>query len=487
MSKKKIPDDWQQLLAEFERRADEARAMGGGEKLRRRADRGKRNARELIELFIDPDTFEEVGTLVGGQSYHGQDTVPADALIGGIGKINGERVVFSVEDFTTLGGSIGHGNNAKRLRFAAIALESRLPFVMLLDGAGARASNALERYPYSPIDLQILAKLSGKVPSVAVVVGASAGHSSVGGLLMDFVVMLKDAVMFAAGPPLVEAAMGEVVSKEDLGGAVLHTQISGVAHNVVADEEAAAALVRDYLGYYQTRRVAGAEAGPQDELFHLIPVNLRKPYDIVPVIEQLLDRDSFLQIQPDYGKTMVTGLARLDGHSVAIVANQPAVLAGATDAKGADKAADFITRVSRLGLPVLFLADTPGVMSGSAAERAGTLRSTARMYQAQADMTSSKLHVTLRKSFGFGGFIMAMNPFAGQTATFGLPGVSLGRLPAQGGARAANLDDEAAKRIHETQTSGAWSAADELAFDEIVDPRDLRDRLISAIEMAMNS
>ncbi|MBT3533337.1 MAG: carboxyl transferase, partial [Rhodospirillaceae bacterium] len=245
MSKKKIPDDWQQLLAEFERRADEARAMGGGEKLRRRADRGKRNARELIELFIDPDTFEEVGTLVGGQSYHGQDTVPADALIGGIGKINGERVVFSVEDFTTLGGSIGHGNNAKRLRFAAIALESRLPFVMLLDGAGARASNALERYPYSPIDLQILAKLSGKVPSVAVVVGASAGHSSVGGLLMDFVVMLKDAVMFAAGPPLVEAAMGEVVSKEDLGGAVLHTQISGVAHNVVADEEAAAALVRD--------------------------------------------------------------------------------------------------------------------------------------------------------------------------------------------------------------------------------------------------
>ncbi len=485
MSKTKIPDDWQALLAEYERRMAEARAMGGEEKLARRAARGQRNARELIELFIDEGTFEEVGTLVGGQSYHGQNTVPADALIGGLGRINGELVVFSVEDFTTLGGSIGHGNNAKRLRFAAIALESKLPFVMLLDGAGARASNALERYPYSPIDLQILAKLAGKVPTIAVVVGSSAGHSSVGGLLMDFVIMLKDAVMFAAGPPLVEAAMGEVVTKEELGGAELHTKISGVAHNVAADEEAAAELVRTYLNFFQNRRVGQVDAGPQDKLFQLIPANLRKPYDIVPVIECLLDKGSFLEIQPDYGKTMVTGLARLDGHAVAVVANQPAVMAGATDAKGADKAADFITRVSRLDLPVLFIADTPGVMSGSAAERAGTLRSTARMYQAQADITSPKLHVTLRKSFGFGGFIMAMNPFAGQTKSFGLPGVSLGRLPAQGGAQAANMGDEAAERLAEIQNSGAWAAGDELAFDEIVDPRDLRGRLISAIEIAM--
>lgn len=484
MSNSEIPADWQNLLAEYERRMAEARAMGGAAKLEKRAGRGLRNARELIDLFVEPGTFEEVGTLVGGQSYHGQNTVPSDALIGGLGRINGDLVVISVEDFTTLGGSIGHGNNAKRLRFAAIALESRLPFVMLLDGAGARASNALERYPYSPIDLQVLAKLSGKVPSVAVVVGASAGHSSVGGLLLDFVIMLKDAVMFAAGPPLVEAAMGEVVSKQDLGGAVLHTQVSGVAHNVAEDEVVGAALVKTYLNYFQHRHVGDGDASPQEELLQLIPANVRKPYNIVPVIECLLDRGSFLEIQPDYGKTMVTGLARLDGHAIAIVANQPAVLAGATDARGADKAADFINRVARLNLPVLFIADTPGVMSGSAAERAGTLRSTARMYQAQADITSPKLHVTLRKSFGFGGFIMAMNPFAGQTKTFGLPGVSLGRLPAQGGARAGNLDEAEAKRISESQ-SGAWSAGDELAFDEIVDPRELRARLISAIEMAM--
>ena len=484
MSDEKIPEDWRNLLAEFERRRAFGRQMGGADKLKKRTDRGQRNARELIELFIDPGSFEEIGTLVGGQSYHGADTVPADALIGGLGKINGGRVVFSVEDFTTLGGSIGHGNNAKRLRLATIALESRLPFVMLLDGAGARAGNALERYPYSPIDLQVLARLSGTVPSVAVVVGSSAGHSSVGGLLMDFVVMLEGSVMFAAGPPLVEAAMGEVVSKEDLGGTELHTKISGVAHNVAATEVDAAELVRDYLAYFQNRHVTGVEAGAQDELFNLIPANLRTPYDIVPVIERLLDRGSFLQIQPDYGRAIVTGLARLNGHALAVVANQPAVMAGAIDAVAAEKAADFINRCDPLGLPVLFLADTPGVMSGSAAERAGTLRSTARMYMAQSSMRSPKLHVTLRKSFGFGGFVMAMNAFDRQTVTLGLPGVSLGRLPAQGGARAANMDDADARPLAETQNSGPWAVGDELAYDATVEPRELRRLRLPAFGIA---
>ncbi|MDP6342888.1 MAG: carboxyl transferase domain-containing protein [Alphaproteobacteria bacterium] len=485
MSDERIPEDWQILLAELERRTTAARQMGGAEKLQKRAAQGRRNARELVELFIDPGSFEEVGTLAGGVSYHGEETAPADALVGGIGRINGAPVVLTVEDFTVQGGSIGHGNNAKRLRLTSIALQHKLPFIMLLDGAGARMSNALQRYPYSPIDLQVLAQLAGKVPTIAVVVGASAGHSSVGGLLMDFVIMLKGAVMFAAGPPLVAAALGEVVSKEELGGAAMHTRISGVAHNMVESEDAAARLVRDYLAYFQERTIDRAEAAPQAELLRLIPAKARSPYDMVPVIQQLLDMGSFLQIQPDYGRAMVTGLARLNGHALAVVANQPAVLAGAIDATAAEKAADFITRVDNLGLPVLFLADTPGVMSGAAAERAGTLRSTARMYHAQAHMQSPKLHVTIRKAFGFGSFVMAMNPFDRQTISLGLPGVSLGRLPVDGGAQAANLDDDSARRLRDAQTSGAWTAGDELAYDEIVDPRDLRQRLITAIEIAL--
>lgn len=484
MGKDDISAEWRALLDEFERRADAARGMGGEERLARRAERGQRNARELVDLFLDDGSFEEIGTFVGGYGRHGAAPVPADALIGGIGRIGGKPVVFSVEDFTTQGGSIGHGNNAKRLRLAMMALESRLPFVMLLDGAGARMSNALERYPYTPMDLQILARLSGQVPTVAVVVGSSAGHSAVGGLLMDLVIMVEGTVVFAAGPPLVQAALGEVVTKEDLGGLALHTKISGVAHNGVESEAAAAALVRDYLGYFLDREAAAGAAGAQDELLQLIPANLRTPYDIVPVIEQLADTGSFFQIQPDHGRTIVTGLARLNGHAVAVLANQPAVMAGTIDATGGEKAADFITRMDGFGLPMLFLADNPGVMAGSAAERAGTLRATARMFRAQTTMKSPKLHVTLRKAFGFGGFVMAQNPFDRQTISLGLPGVSLGRLPAQGGAQAAKMDDETAKALHESQTSGAWTAGDELAYDEIVDPRDLRRRLITGIEMA---
>jgi len=151
------------------------------------------------------------------------------------------------------------------------------------------------------------------------------------------------------------------------------------------------------------------------------------------------------------------------------------------------KKADFITIADKSGVPVLFLADTPGIMSGSAAEKAGTLRAAARMYRAQAEMKSPKLHVTLRKAFGFGSSVMAMNPFDSQTASFALPGVSLGGIPVAGGSQAAKLDDELTKQLEESQNSGAWTAGDALAYDEIIDPRDLRKRLASALSLGLEN
>lgn len=495
MTDKNIPQDWAILLDEYERRLAAGRAMGGKEKLAKRKRSGKLNARQVIELLVDEDSFIELGTLVGSLSHAKLPSAPADALVGGIAKINQRMVIIGAEDFTVQGGSIGHGTSAKRVRLARLAAQERVPFIMILDGAGARITNALERHPYAPNDLQELAALSGTVPTVAIVLGSSAGHGALTGLLMDFVIMLESASMFAAGPPLVAAALGEIVSKEELGSAKMHASVSGVCHNLASNEKDACQLVRRYLSYLPQNAWQRSTTLPDskttaarriDEVLKLIPRNLQTPYDIVPVLKLIMDEDSVLVIQPLYGTTMVTALARLGGHSVAVVANQPMVLAGSINHNAAEKACHFIEMADAFHLPLIFLADNPGIMSGSKAEQAGTLRSAARMYMAQARLRSPKLHVTLRKAFGFGSSLMGMNPFDDQTITLALPGISLGGIPATGGGNAAKVDEDTQTQLAAAETSGSWSGGDTMAYDEIIDPRELRNILLSALELSLN-
>lgn len=491
MSSDTISQDWQILLQEFERRKTAGQAMGGEQKLLKRAGNGKRNAREMIELLVDKGSFFELGTLVGGVSYNNDATVACDAIVGGIATINGRQVVLAVEDFTSKGGSIGHGSNAKRVRLARLAAQERVPYILLLDGAGARATNALERHPYAPSDLIEIPHLMGKVPTIAVVFGSSAGHGALSGVMMDFVVMLEDATMFSAGPPLVAAALGEIVSKEELGSAKMHASVSGVAHNIATTEHHACELVKDYLSYlpqnawqHSPRTTGDTEARRLTDILDIIPRNAQRPYDIKKVIARIADNETFFEIQPLYGKSIVTGFARLGGHAIAVVANQPMVAAGSITFDAAEKAAHFIDIANAFHLPVLFLADNPGIMSGTKAEQHGTIRSAARMYTAQAQLRSPKLHVTLRKAFGFGSSLMAMNPFDHQTITFALPGITLGGIPAQGGSNAANVDEETAQRLAEAELSGAWTTGDTMAYDEIIDPREMRNALLSGLALA---
>lgn len=485
--------EWALLLEEFERRQQQARAMGGENRLERRREAGLCNARELIALLCDQDSFCELGTLVGGHSYQGETTQPADALVGGLARIDGRPVVLACEDFTVSGGSIGHGTAAKRLRLARLARQERCPFILILDGAGARASNAFERYPYAPNDLQELVSLSGEVPTVALVLGSSAGHGILSGVLMDFVIALENASLFAAGPPLVEAALGEKVSKEALGGALMHARESGVVHNLAANEQAAAAMIRRYLSFlpanaweYPPLTIVGEDRGPRrlDAMLDIVPCNNRQAYDMRKVLTLLADQGDFFEFQPLYGNSLLTGFLRLGGEACAVVANQPLVLAGSITANAASKAAHFLQLANAWHLPVLFLTDNPGIMSGSKAEREGTLRAAARMYQAQARLSVPKLHVTLRKAFGFGSSLMAMNPFDQQTLSVAFPGISLGGLPAGSGSKAAKLDDERAAQLAAAVTSGAWITGDTMAFDEIIDPRELRNIFLHALRVS---
>jgi acetyl-CoA carboxylase carboxyltransferase component len=416
---------------------------------------------------------------------------PADGLVAGHGKVEGRPVLVGAEDFTVMGGSIGIGTHAKRHRLAQLAELERVPLVMLLEGAGERTQNAFERYPHAPNDLQALVRLRGAVPTVAVVMGASAGHGALTAPLMDVVIMVEGAALFTAGPPLVAAAMGEEVTKEQLGGAAIHTAISGVAHNAVADDVAALALARRYLGYFPTSAGGAAPErepadGPRrlDAMLELVPADPRRPYDVRGVIELVADDADVLEIQPAFGRALVTALVRMGGTPVAVVANNPAVKAGAIDRDAAEKATRFLDVVGPFGLPVVFLADNPGVLAGTVAEQSGILRGAAQMYAAQAAVRGPKLHVTLRKAYGFGSSLMAMNPFDAQTTTLAFPGARLGAMPAESGADAAGIEPDVRALLEHAELGGAYAAADRLSYDDVIDPRDLRNELLAALSLS---
>lgn len=482
--------DWDPLLEDLAQRRVAAAAMGGSERLARQHAEGRLDARARVAYLLDDGSFRELGAHVGSVGHGMTPIAPADGLVAGHGTVDGRPIVVGAEDFTVMGGSIGIGTHAKRHRLAQLAGQERVPLVMLLEGAGERAQNAFERYPHAPNDLQALVQLRGAVPTVAVVMGASAGHGALTAPLMDFTVMVEGAALFSAGPPLVAAATGEAVSKEQLGGAAIHTVVSGVAHNAAPDDRSALDLVRRYLGYFPLnatqpppRDHRGDGARRLDDLLDFVPADPRRPYDIRAVIAMLADDGDVLEVQPAFGRNLVTALVRLDGESVAVVANNPAVKAGAIDSVAADKAARFLGVVGAFALPVLFLADTPGVLAGTIAEQSGILGHAARMYDAQARVRGPKLHVTLRKAYGFGSSLMAMNPFDGQTVTLAFPGARLGAMPAESGADAAGIEPDVRALMEHAELGGAYAAADRLSYDDVIDPRDLRDELLGALRL----
>jgi acetyl-CoA carboxylase carboxyltransferase component len=478
--------DWGPLLDDLAARQRAARAMGGPEKIERQHALGKLTARERVEGLFDPGTFVELGALVGTSPRAGIDTIPADGFLAGMGRVDGRPVLAGCEDFTVLGGSIGSAATDKRVRMCQLAEHERIPLVFMLDGAGHRLTN--KGSGRKPNDLQTLAALSGIVPIVTLVLGPAAGHSALCGPLADFSVMTARASMFTAGPPLVKAATGEEVTKEELGGPQIHVELTGVAHNVVDDDAAALALCRRYLSFFPSNAWSappGVEATDGfrrlDDLLTLIPADDRKPYSMRAVIERLVDRASALEIQPKFGRSIVTTLARLSGRAVAIVANDPGVRAGAIDTAAAEKAAHFLDVAGSFHLPVVFLADNPGVLAGTKAEREGALRAAARMFAAQHRLSVPKLHVTLRKAFGFGSSVMAMNPYDDQTILYAFPGVTLGAMPAESGGRSAKLDHAAQAEVTASQTGGPWPQAHGMGYDDVIDPRDLRDALLRAL------
>lgn len=482
-------EQWQDLLAQLDERQARAEALGGAEKIARQHDRGRQNARERLEMLFDPGSFNEIGALAGGNHPGGEAPLAGDGVVGGTGRVNGCSAVALSEDFTVKGGSIGHANSAKRTRLVRLALEQGLPLVIMLDGAGERAGNTAERYPNTANDLQLVADLKGRVPVVTMVLGSSAGHGALTGMFADLIIMLEGAALFTAGPPLVQASLGIHVTPEELGSAEMHATKSGVVHNLARTEPEAFAQARYFLSLMPQRRgepapenreCATAAAGDVEALVDIIPPAGNQPYDMHAVIAALADGQSSFELQPGFGASIICALARFGGVPCMVVANQPTVLAGAITRDAAEKATHFIDVAAAFGLPLVTLLDTPGVMPGPQSEQQGVLKAAGRMFAAQRRYRGRKIVITLRKAYGFGSSVMGMNPWDRQAISIALPSVSLGGVPAIGGAEAARASAEEAAKLHEIQ-SGAWVPADAMAFDKVVSPVALRREIIDVL------
>jgi acetyl-CoA carboxylase carboxyltransferase component len=477
--------DWDDTLTDLERRRQRSFAMGGPDRLATHHGRHKLDARARIDRLIDPGTFRELGTLVGGE-------VAADGIVVGSGDVNGSPVMVGAEDFTTMAGTIGPGSNSKRFRIAELAVRNKIPLVMLLEGAGFRPGRHGGR---SPTDLIAQAKCSGRVPTVAAVLGPSAGHGALVAPVCDFRIMSPQGAIFTAGPPVVKESTGEDISKEDLGGPEVAIA-SGVIHNVAADDGAVLDEIRRYLSYfppsawsYPPSRATGEPTAPRatPELLEIVPRNNRRAYDMRAVLDAVFDKPDWFEVQPRFGRAIVCALAHLGGHPVAVVANQPNVGAGAIDADAADKAAHFIMVADSFHLPIVFLADNPGMLPGSRSERSGILRSGARMFAAQTMATTMKLHLTLRKAYGFGSMVMSLLGFDDQVATFGYPGATMGAMSAAALGKASNAGEADTAQLRGAELQASFTSAENLGFDELIDPRETRDALLAALQRGLLS
>lgn len=487
--------EWIPWLDKLESKRTRSQEMGGKERLEKYFyGRDRLDTRQRLDLLFDKGTFKEIGTMVGME-----DDIPADAFVCGSGLINGRPTLAGGEDFSVLGGSIGAGGTAKRYRLAELAMQEKVPLIMILDGAGHRLTDTGGMR--SPNDLLALADLGGLVPMICLVMGVSAGHSAITAPLSDFTIMTSYASMFTGGPPLVEAATGEKVTKEELGGVDICINEAGTIHNVAKDDAECLAMARRYLSYmpqysWGPLPTSGDNNGDNanskntteprliEELLDIIPPNDRKPYDMHEVINLVTDKDTFFEVQPEYGKSLITGYAFMGGKSVAIIANNPLHIAGALNTEAAIKGAEFCNTVGNSGHPVIFLADNPGVMAGVQAEKEGILRWGGMMFKAQRRMKNPKIQITMRKAFGFGAVTMAQNPFDKQTLSFCLPSVNMAAMPADSGGKAAKFDAETQSRVEQDQRAGPYRLANRLSTDEIIAPQELRNGILWGLELS---
>ncbi|MFJ8025428.1 acyl-CoA carboxylase subunit beta [Streptomyces sp. NPDC096311] len=497
---------WHNEVEAIRARRGIALGMGGPERIARQHERGRLTIRERIDGLVDPGSFVEFGQLAGTGTYE-QSTLTSfvpDPYVAGLATVNGRNTVVGGEDFTVRGGSGGGpGNRNKRDLAYAMAKEYRVPMVQFFDGAGAsiRTMESLGRsYLPNSKDWTDPLQLLGEVPVIGGIAGAVAGGIAAYALLTHWTCMVQGAELFAAGPAIVKRAIGVDVTKQELGGTGVHVHRSGVADNEAVDEKDCFTQMATFLSYlpqsvWELPPYIQPDDRPdrrEEELLTIVP-HERRGYDMRRLVELVVDEGSMFEIKPYFGRCVITAFARLDGHVVGVVANDPLYQAGAVDAEGADKTTRFMELCDTFRIPLVHFVDVPGFMVGPEAEASGTLRAGMRTLWLAHQITVPSVAVHVRRCFGMAG--VATSTPARLGLRLGWPSGEWGSLPVEGGVEtayrsliAAAPDPEQARKEIEARLvrmKSVFPIAEAFGVEDVIDPRDTRPLLIRYLEAAI--
>ncbi|HXS34758.1 MAG TPA: acyl-CoA carboxylase subunit beta, partial [Solirubrobacterales bacterium] len=481
------------LTEQLHERRAKAKLGGGEEKIAKQHERGKLTARERIALLVDEGTFVEMG--IHGRPHFAQRAMdgkdaPADGVISGWGDVDGRPCCIAAYDFTVMAGSMGMTGELKVTRLREMALSKRMPFIWLLDSAGARIQEAAgSLFAGSGHLFREEVEMSGVIPMVAAMMGPCAAGTAYIPALADFVPMVSgQGAMALAGPHLTKAVTGEDITMEELGGAKVHCRKSGVGDLEVKDDEECIWAIKRYLSYFPTNcelkppviETADPDDRQSEKLMEIVPDSSRQPYDMYDVIREIVDDGEFFDIKPKFAKTLITCFARFGGQPAGIVANQPKQLAGILDNDSADKAARFINLCDAFNIPLVFLQDVPGFMVGAKVEHAGIIRHGAKMLYAVSRATVPKVTVIVRKAYGAGYYVMNGRAYEPDLIV-AWPSAEISVMGAEGAVeivmrrQVEEADDPAAKKAElidaYRQIIDVYVAAKNGMIDDVIDPR----------------
>ena len=495
-------------LSGLQQRKQEHASSGGETRIEQQHAKGKLTARERINLLLDPGTFEEIDSFVTHRTTSfgiAEKKYPGDSVVTGYGKINGRTAYVYSQDFTVFGGSLSEVTAEKICKVMDLAMRNGAPIIGIADSGGARIQEGVVSLAgYGEIFMRNTLA-SGVIPQISAILGPSAGGAVYSPAITDFTLMVKGiSQMFITGPEVVRAVTGEEISQEELGGADSHGTRSGVSHFTLDSEEECMETIRHLLSFLPQNNLDDSPMGDQDddpdrlveELRTIVPDDSNRAYDMLHVIERVVDDGEFLNVQRDFAPNIIVGFGRLNGRSVGIVAQQPAYLAGVIDIHASVKAARFVRFCDAFNIPIITFVDVPGYMPGKDQEHRGIIRNGAKLLYAYAEATVPKITVVTRKAYG-GAYIVMGSKHLRSDINFAWPSAEIAVMGPEAAVdvihrrRVAEADDPAATRaelVEEYKDTFAtpYQAAGRGYIDDVIDPAETRPKLIRALDALQN-
>jgi acetyl-CoA carboxylase carboxyltransferase component len=495
-------------LQDLRERKAEAQLGGGAARIEKQHAKGKLTARERLDLLLDADTFQETDALARHRctSFGMEDNrIPGDGVVTGWGQVDGRPVFVFSQDFTAYGGALGGVFAEKICKIMDMAMRAGAPVIGLNDSGGARIQEGVVSLGgYAEIFFRNVSA-SGVIPQISAIMGPCAGGAVYSPSMTDFVVMVdKTSHMFITGPGVVKAATGEDVSFEDLGGASAHATKSGVSHLTGKDDADAIARIRKLLSFLPSNNLEDPPRSPcsdpadrmDAELDTLVPDSPNRAYDIRDVVRHVMDDGELFEIQEDWAPNIVVGFARLDGHAVGVVGNQPMVMAGCLDIKASEKAARFVRTCNAFNVPLVTFVDVPGYLPGTEQEHGGIIKHGAKILYAFCEATVPKLTVITRKAYG-GAYTVMCSKHIRADVNLAWPSAEIAVMGSEGAVNIifrkeiARAEDPAGRKqtlVDEYQETFAspYIAAERGYVDDVIEPHETRPRLIAALKLFLS-